>query len=132
MRKCSRTRGDRRARRREGWTMFVWGMDDVCEMCWCVFVDDKFMFGDLIVNDVWCWESIGDLNWRNASTVGRRGRTIRTRARWLMVFECVCVCCCREMGVFFSWLFLYFGDCEVWILVLGLDNVGKTTILYRL
>src|SRR5210317_1688716 len=36
------------------------------------------------------------------------------------------------MGVFFSRLFSYFGDREARILVLGVDNAGKTTILYRL
>ena len=61
-RKRSRTRGDRRARRREGWTTSARGMDDARETRRRVSVDDKPMFGDLIVNDAWCRESIGDLN----------------------------------------------------------------------
>jgi|Transcript_6549 ADP-ribosylation factor-like protein 1 len=36
------------------------------------------------------------------------------------------------MGVLFSRLFSYFGDREARILVLGLDNAGKTTILYKM
>eukprot|EP00889_Picochlorum_renovo_P001793 jgi/Picre1/28823/NNA_004220.t1 len=36
------------------------------------------------------------------------------------------------MGVWLSKLMSYFGDKEARILVLGLDNAGKTTILYRL
>ena len=36
------------------------------------------------------------------------------------------------MGFWFSKLVSYFGDREARILVLGLDNAGKTTILYRL
>ena len=36
------------------------------------------------------------------------------------------------MGVLFSSLFSYFGDREARILVLGLDNAGKTTILYKM
>ncbi|GAX81634.1 hypothetical protein CEUSTIGMA_g9062.t1 [Chlamydomonas eustigma] len=36
------------------------------------------------------------------------------------------------MGIWISRLFSYFGDREARILVLGLDNAGKTTILYRL
>lgn len=36
------------------------------------------------------------------------------------------------MGIWFSKLLSYFGDKEARILVLGLDNAGKTTILYRL
>jgi hypothetical protein len=38
------------------------GMDDARETRRRVSVDDKPMFGDLIVNDAWCRESIGDLN----------------------------------------------------------------------
>ncbi|MEW5317978.1 MAG: hypothetical protein WDW38_009233 [Sanguina aurantia] len=36
------------------------------------------------------------------------------------------------MGIWMSRLISYFGDKEARILVLGLDNAGKTTILYRL
>lgn len=36
------------------------------------------------------------------------------------------------MGLWFSQLLSVFGDREARILVLGLDNAGKTTILYRL
>mmetsp|Transcript_36992 Transcript_36992/g.82240 ORF Transcript_36992/g.82240 Transcript_36992/m.82240 type:complete len:182 (+) Transcript_36992:244-789(+) len=36
------------------------------------------------------------------------------------------------MGIWMSRLLSYFGDREARILVLGLDNAGKTTILYRL
>mmetsp|Transcript_47065 Transcript_47065/g.120061 ORF Transcript_47065/g.120061 Transcript_47065/m.120061 type:complete len:183 (-) Transcript_47065:199-747(-) len=36
------------------------------------------------------------------------------------------------MGMWFSSLLSYFGEKEARILVLGLDNAGKTTILYRL
>mmetsp|Transcript_30069 Transcript_30069/g.54971 ORF Transcript_30069/g.54971 Transcript_30069/m.54971 type:complete len:182 (-) Transcript_30069:374-919(-) len=36
------------------------------------------------------------------------------------------------MGIWISKLFSFFGDQEARILVLGLDNAGKTTILYRL
>ncbi|KAL6762000.1 ARF-like small GTPase [Haematococcus lacustris] len=36
------------------------------------------------------------------------------------------------MGIWMSRLMSYFGDREARILVLGLDNAGKTTILYRL
>ena len=36
------------------------------------------------------------------------------------------------MGVWMSKLVSYFGDKEARILILGLDNAGKTTILYRL
>eukprot|EP00775_Hariotina_reticulata_P010329 gene10329-10486_t len=36
------------------------------------------------------------------------------------------------MGIWMSRLLSYFGEKEARILVLGLDNAGKTTILYRL
>jgi ADP-ribosylation factor-like protein 1 len=36
------------------------------------------------------------------------------------------------MGVLMSRMMAAFGDKEARILVLGLDNAGKTTILYRL
>jgi len=36
------------------------------------------------------------------------------------------------MGLFFSKIMALFGEKEARILVLGLDNAGKTTILYRL
>lgn len=36
------------------------------------------------------------------------------------------------MGIWLSRMLSYFGDQEARILVLGLDNAGKTTILYRL
>jgi ADP-ribosylation factor-like protein 1 len=36
------------------------------------------------------------------------------------------------MGLWISKLLSYFGEQEARILVLGLDNAGKTTILYRL
>ena len=36
------------------------------------------------------------------------------------------------MGVLMSRVMAAFGDKEARILVLGLDNAGKTTILYRL
>lgn len=40
---------------------------------------------------------------------------------------------CEKMGIIFSTLFQnLFGQREVRILILGLDNAGKTTILYRL
>ncbi|EFN58139.1 hypothetical protein CHLNCDRAFT_20429 [Chlorella variabilis] len=40
--------------------------------------------------------------------------------------------CCLLQGLWFSRLLSLFGDKEARILVLGLDNAGKTTILYRL
>ena len=54
--------GDRRARRRAGWTTSARRMDDARATRRRVSVDDKPMFGDLIVNHAWCRESIGDLN----------------------------------------------------------------------
>jgi ADP-ribosylation factor-like protein 1 len=36
------------------------------------------------------------------------------------------------MGILFSRMMAAFGEREARILVLGLDNAGKTTILYRL
>lgn len=40
---------------------------------------------------------------------------------------------CAKMGILFSKVFeSLFGSKEVRILILGLDNAGKTTILYRL
>eukprot|EP01013_Petalomonas_cantuscygni_P011522 TRINITY_DN2499_c0_g1_i2.p1 TRINITY_DN2499_c0_g1~~TRINITY_DN2499_c0_g1_i2.p1 ORF type:complete len:181 (+),score=28.22 TRINITY_DN2499_c0_g1_i2:202-744(+) len=36
------------------------------------------------------------------------------------------------MGSFFSRIFAMFGNREVRVLILGLDNAGKTTILYKL
>jgi ADP-ribosylation factor-like protein 1 len=36
------------------------------------------------------------------------------------------------MGILFSRIMAAFGEREARILVLGLDNAGKTTILYRL
>jgi len=36
------------------------------------------------------------------------------------------------MGILFSRMLAAFGEREARILVLGLDNAGKTTILYRL
>lgn len=36
------------------------------------------------------------------------------------------------MGVWISRLFSVFGEKEARILILGLDNAGKTTILYQL
>ena len=51
--------GDRRERRRAGDAR---RRDDARATRRRVSVDDTPMFGDLIVNDAWCRESIGDLN----------------------------------------------------------------------